>query len=550
MTANPEGPRGLGGWITVFLIAQTVAFGVAVYRLPGALTFFSDGTWELGEQIKVLRPILLIETAFHFLGLVGLPLGFYLTLRRSPATPLFWRVFLALLVTYAVVDLMAVLVMRFELANLMTARELEAWQAEMKSAFRQAVRQMAGSLLWLGYWWRSVRVANTFVADGPPPGPSPVARALGRIRWPWKRWTRPAFVARLVAAAVALGSTWEKVWWFWTPEPPAPIGKEQLDPQLISRLELDRLVDLCSTEGESYVCLRRGRPRFLGLERRLAEVEGELLARPPDDGGVYLDLNGDQPMNLVFRPPDSELMVPGLYRGIESIHSEDPWRPRLEVEDFGDPCGEVGGQFAVAELKYATSGEIARFAAAFERRCLNGETVAGVVCYRCDPQAWERMPATPVTVPDGSETIVQTPKVRYTLDDIASACPEDRARYWCFQSETGDAIGGGRRMVLTEDDAELEVRRGADGRHVWVRYRDHHRWAVVFGPPDGEELKPGRYEEARKYDRASFLDLPTLSVRHRGKGCPNSRGWFEVTELAYDAEGGIERFGANFRADL
>jgi hypothetical protein len=116
-----------------------------------------------------------------------------------------------------------------------------------------------------------------------------------------------------------------------------------------------------------------------------------------------------------------------------------------------------------------------------------------------------------------------------------------------LDSEPGDWIGQGQRLSFTAADGDLLFHRASEGVMV-VHFRSadfSHWWHLVFAAPAGQTLTVGTYTGATRPPFQAPGD-PALEVSGNGRACNMLTGSFEVRQIAYDSNGGVESFSAAF----
>lgn len=109
-----------------------------------------------------------------------------------------------------------------------------------------------------------------------------------------------------------------------------------------------------------------------------------------------------------------------------------------------------------------------------------------------------------------------------------------------IDSDRGDFIGGGRRVLRTPMDGTVTVSGGPDGVHVGFV-----EWELDFVPPAGGSIAPGVYEGAESFP----FELPAhpgLDVSAGDRGCNKLAGRFVVRAAVFGPEERVLAFAVDF----
>lgn len=157
-------PAGIGGWLALFAFGQALAGVLLAIRVPQTIASLSGPVWALGSELPSLRPILVLEALAGVVAPAGAAVGLVLLFRRHPSTPRFFQFFLLFLLAYNLVEFMALPAMYRELDVLVRERggPTGDLDQEKMTAISNAGRMAGYAALWLLYWLKSRRVANTF----------------------------------------------------------------------------------------------------------------------------------------------------------------------------------------------------------------------------------------------------------------------------------------------------------------------------------------------------------------------------------------------------
>lgn len=159
-----EQPRGVGGWLILFIIGQLFVIVTSLFTLPQLRETLGGDSWALGDTFAYVRPMLVAESAMHLAQIV-LPLaGLVLIARHHHVAPLYWRLYLGACLVYAVVDIAFSRTLTADLRPLLDAATIPEFESEMRKVNLQNGRVVIYAIIWITYWTVSQRVRNTFRA--------------------------------------------------------------------------------------------------------------------------------------------------------------------------------------------------------------------------------------------------------------------------------------------------------------------------------------------------------------------------------------------------
>jgi len=258
---------------------------------------------------------------------------------------------------------------------------------------------------------------------------------------------------------------------------------------------------------------------FGELHRTLTLADGTITAQH-SPGFLSIVFNGGSDYRaLSFEAPEGQELVPGVYGNARRWPFQPPIWPGL---DAGGGCNQLRGSFAILEADYGPDGSVRRLALNFEQYCEGvGPPLVGVVRFLSDVPAAAPTPTAPTATP--------TPMVYDTYVELLS--------------EAGDYVGLGQALTLVPSDG-LFTAQYADG-HLAIDFDGDDHWSFDFAAPAGRALGPGHYTDVTRYPFHSPA-RGGLDVGGQGRGCNMLIGDFVVFEAAFDDDGSIERFAANF----
>ena len=162
-----HGETGVGGLLLLFVLTQLVSAAMLIFQIPRTFAGFSGPTWALGADSTWFPPTLVFEAASQILRVVGTLVGLVLLFARRPATPRFYRAFLAAALALAGIDALLITKVYSQLhATLVglgasTGGLAGSRYVALLGDFRSGVY----ALLWLLYWRGSERVRQTFARE-------------------------------------------------------------------------------------------------------------------------------------------------------------------------------------------------------------------------------------------------------------------------------------------------------------------------------------------------------------------------------------------------
>ena len=114
-----------------------------------------------------------------------------------------------------------------------------------------------------------------------------------------------------------------------------------------------------------------------------------------------------------------------------------------------------------------------------------------------------------------------------------------------LDSQPGDYIGGGQQLTYTPDTATFSAS-GVPGNltiYVAPPSTSFQQWVLSFSSPEGSPLTVGSYADAHVYGNTSFTGLHVYGFGHI---CSTLTGRFDILDIAFAADGTVQRFAADF----
>lgn len=218
--------------------------------------------------------------------------------------------------------------------------------------------------------------------------------------------------------------------------------------------------------------------------------------------------------------------------------------PGLSVYGNGRGCNQLTGRFIVYEIEMAADGTMSRFAADLEQHCEGGNpALFAFVRFNSDLPLTDGDNDSVLDIRDNCPAVANADQVDTDADGLGNVCdPVQGVTFVYLDSQTGDYIGGGRQYLFTpEDGGPIVAQAGGSGLVTINAGGFSYRFRSVGTAP----LAVGAYEGATRYPFNSATE-PGLSVSGNGRGCNTLTGRFEILEIRFDSQGGIEHFAADF----
>ena len=162
LSATDAEVNGVGGWMVWFLFGQGVTIIWTLVQLRTVYAPFHDGTWEMGQIFAGFHQLLTLELLMASLQIAAPLLGLILTVRHDARAPRVWFVYLAVLVVYSIVEVVAWPQLRSNLASAFGEAAAEEASREIATDMGRTARTIAVAPIWMAYWSVSRRVRITF----------------------------------------------------------------------------------------------------------------------------------------------------------------------------------------------------------------------------------------------------------------------------------------------------------------------------------------------------------------------------------------------------
>ena len=125
--------------------------------------------------------------------------------------------------------------------------------------------------------------------------------------------------------------------------------------------------------------------------------------------------------------------------------------------------------------------------------------------------------------------------------------------YLDLRSDPGDFVGAGESHRYTLQDTVWTARADVgvmEPRHIVISMRPIDNsfrwwWNLDLASPTGQPLKPGPYDNARRWPFQSSTQ-PGLSFSGTGRGCNTLTGSFVIREIVLGPDNTLDRLSASF----
>ena len=240
--------------------------------------------------------------------------------------------------------------------------------------------------------------------------------------------------------------------------------------------------------------------------------------------------------------------------------------PRADLVNF-TPSMRIrpDGTFGRSErFRVAYTDAVVRYRVSFAGR-ISGEGAAGRLrmrarifdrsgrrlVTRCDSRtrSWTAALLRPIAPAPGGTAPTPPPG---STSPTPTPTPEPRSPVpgeWSLNmtSDPGDYIGQGRTWSHAPPADSVRVSAGRQLISLHVDTADQTNggwWDTEFAAPPGQNLAVGTYENARRYPFND--DAPGFAHGGMGRGCNTLTARFTIHELAYDPDGTLRTFRADF----
>ncbi|HMA33270.1 MAG TPA: hypothetical protein VKY74_02225, partial [Chloroflexia bacterium] len=281
---------------------------------------------------------------------------------------------------------------------------------------------------------------------------------------------------------------------------------------------------------DTYVCIDSAQN---GQEMVLTNDDTD-FAVTSNSQELQVAAQGATPLQLLFAPPATQALVPGIYEKASNYQGQFPNRPVLGISS-GASCSDATNRFQILELVIdAATNKVVRFAANFEQQCQGAGGTTGSIRFN----ATIPTPVGGGPIPTATPTATPAP---IGLPPCARPILPSRDTFVCI-----DYAGTGQQLTLTNDDVDFVITAATNQLAISLSGSSptgNVPQQVEFAVPVGQTLAPGIYEKARNYANGLAV-RPTFNI---GNNCNNAIGRFQILELVTDpASHQVIRFAANF----
>lgn len=311
------------------------------------------------------------------------------------------------------------------------------------------------------------------------------------------------------------------------------------------------------------------------------------------------------PAEFIFETPDGSPLRPGLHRDPFHPFNADPSGLDISADSRG--CAGPNGRFEIRELVVA-DGQVTRAWIAFQQRCeqldrylwgeirfnmpetdgvlapgslwwpdedrgrvgataivalrpvdgplsITGATIRGpgapafrIVSSTCSgtslaPSQGCEIGISMAPVARGTHIAwVDVEGSHPTRIGLSGSSPQSRSS-WVMDSGPDDFVGQTLSYAWTTHDASITNSGSRLIAHFRVEADDGNEFHATFRAANQEPLAIRRYDGAT---RGFSTTTPKLTVTGNNRGCNEISGWFDVRDLAWDAEDNLTRFAATF----
>ena len=129
----------------------------------------------------------------------------------------------------------------------------------------------------------------------------------------------------------------------------------------------------------------------------------------------------------------------------------------------------------------------------------------------------------------------------------AVAAPAPTATIVTMASQAGDYIGGGQQTAFVPSSSTVTA--SADPKHTQLTFvvsgAGGHTYTFTFAAPTGQALAPGLYTNAMRTPFRAATH-PGIDIYGDGRGCNTDSGSFRVRDIAWGANGTLQRVSLTY----
>ena len=153
-------PQGVGGWLLLFVIGQVA--NVLMLAIALAQAWETIDTARSLSHVRYFQEFVVLEVLCQAVLVTGVIAGLVMIFRRHPRTPAYYQYLLAFVMVFGVIELAGTWLTFDALAEVAGDDIGDEAALDRFQAYASSARMIAWAGIWLLYWRRSVRVANTF----------------------------------------------------------------------------------------------------------------------------------------------------------------------------------------------------------------------------------------------------------------------------------------------------------------------------------------------------------------------------------------------------
>lgn len=528
MPVEQQDLRRLRGWLLLFVVLIGIGVVGGLVQIPAAFAALGDSS-ELTRGVPRLAALARVEAVVHLIQILAASIGLGLILARRPIAPLFWQLYLAVLVVYGVVDIL--MIRSLDLTTLPDDARTTLGAALVASQIQMTV-QVLMMTLWLFYWRRSKRV-RAFFADPPPePATADPSLSLNGAMPPLMKRPPSGFArVRPMLAPMALGVLALAIGSYY--------AYHRLSGMLLSRA----VNKVCSDDRETYFCLAREGQDSVFVEGVDGLVRSTSLTLD-ERSGIEVNLWGAEYRGFQLLSARSGNLRQGIGVAIASWDTAEKGEGVLSLSGGEEPCVPVAGKVWPARLR-REQGVLSQLELVFKVSCRDdSRSIRGKVCVRCgegeQPESVAESRELEKNPPLGDAEDLKSNRNLTIIPDLLNReCPQGPESFLCLIAARGQPFSTTSSLYLTPAEGDFEFDYFAST--IQLLHKGLADIRIAFKAPQHSYLWPGLYRGGDIHPQ-----IAGMKVWVAGSQIKTEKAQFVLEEIRFDERGHVSNLASSF----